>query len=127
MFPRYGCSKDFKAATQFYAERLLEHLVQIVINLRMKNLESMLSCRYHAHVRGDSSKRFPFAAGNDTPGLTAAVRLRASPILGEQIDNFVGDLPGLVSVTVHVQDINRDRGYSTTADGKKERDGKPCL
>ena len=42
-------------------------------------------------------------------------------ILGDEIDRFVGDLPGLASATVHVQDIDRDRGYSTTAERKKQR------
>ena len=39
----------------------------------------------------------------------------------------VGDLAGLGSVTVHVQDINRDRGYSTTAERKKKRANVPRL
>jgi hypothetical protein len=47
--------------------------------------------------------------------------VRAAAVLGEEIDRFVGDLPGLASVTVHVQDIDRDRGYSTTAERKKRR------
>jgi hypothetical protein len=171
--PAEWLREDFKAATKFDPERLLDHLVQVVSNLLMENpaiearrqqvrssradgvvtedearidangnaigpeevpminlsnLKHAIVPLYHAHVGGDSSKRFlhvTLAAGNDTPGRTAAVRLRASQILGEQIDKFVSDLPGLVSVTVHVQDINRDRGYSTTADRKKKRDGKP--
>ena len=95
--------------------------------INLSNLKHAIVPLYHAHVGGDSSKRFlhvTLAAGNDTPGRTAAVRQRASQILGEQIDKFVGDLPGLVSVTSLVQDINRDRGYSTTADRKNKRDGK---
>jgi hypothetical protein len=47
--------------------------------------------------------------------------VRAAQILGQEIDKFVGDLPGLASVTVHVQDIDRDRGYSTTAERRKQR------
>jgi len=42
--------------------------------------------------------------------------------LGEEADKFVGALPGLASLTVHVQDIDRDRGYSTTAERKKKRE-----
>jgi hypothetical protein len=161
--PEEWLREDFKAATNFDAEKLLDHLVQVVANLRMENpaiearrqqvvteaearidangnaivpvevpminlsnLKHAIVPLYHAHVGGDSSKRFlhvTLAAGNDTPGRTASVRSRASQILGEQIDKFVGDLPGLASVTVHVQDIDRDRGYSTTAERKKKRDG----
>jgi hypothetical protein len=161
--PEEWLREDFKAATNFDAEKLLDHLVQVVTNLRMENpaiearrqqvvteaearidangnaivpvevpminlsnLKHAIVPLYHAHVGGDSSKRFlhvTLAAGNDTPGRTASVRSRASQILGEQIDKFVGDLPGLASVTVHVQDIDRDRGYSTTAERKKKRDG----
>ena len=160
--PQEWLREDFKAATNFDAEKLLDHLVQVVANLRMENpaiearrqqvvteaearidangnaivpvevpminlsnLKHAIIPLYHAHVGGDSSKRFlhvTLAAGNDTPGRTASVRSRASQILGEQIEKFVGDLPGLASVTVHVQDIDRDRGYSTTAERKKKRD-----
>ena len=160
--PEEWLREDSKAATNFDAEKLLDHLVQVVTNLRMENpaiearrqqvvteaearidangnaivpvevpminlsnLKHAIVPLYHAHVGGDSSKRFlhvTLAAGNDTPGRTASVRSRASQILGEQIDKFVGDLPGLASVTVHVQDIDRDRGYSTTAERKKKRD-----
>jgi hypothetical protein len=169
--PEEWLREDFKAATNFDAEKLLDHLVQVVTNLRMENpaiearrqqvrkgdddrvvteaearidangnaimpgevpminlsnLKHAIVPLYHAHVGGDSSKRFlhvTLAAGNDTPGRTASVRSHASQILGEQIDKFLGDLPGLASVTVHVQDIDRDRGYSTTAERKKKRDG----
>ena len=96
--------------------------------INLSNLKHAIVPLHQAYVGGDSSKRFlhvTLAAGNDTPGRTAAVRQRASRILGEQVDKFVGDLPGLVSVTVHVQDIDRDRGYSTTAERKKKRDGEP--
>jgi hypothetical protein len=160
--PQEWLREDFKAATNFDAEKLLDHLVQVVTNLRMENpaiearrqqvvteaearidangnaivpvevpminlsnLKHAIVPLYHAHVGGDSSKRFlhvTLAAGNDTPGRTAGVRSRASQILGEEIDKFVGELPGLASVTVHVQDIDRDRGYSTTAERKKKRD-----
>jgi 5-carboxymethyl-2-hydroxymuconate isomerase len=79
---------------------------------------------YHWGVGGDRSKGFlhlTFAAGNDTPGRTAAVRRNAAEVLGDAIDDFVGDLGGLESVTVHVQDIDRDRGYTTTASRRKRR------
>jgi hypothetical protein len=170
--PEEWLREDFKAATNFDAGKLLDHLVMVVSHLRMENpaiearrhqlrsgdadrvlteeqahvddngnairpeevpminlsnLKHAIVPLYHAHVGGDSSKRFlhvTLAAGNDTPGRTAAVRLLASQILGEQVDKFVGDLPGLASVTVHVQDIDRDRGYSTTAERKMKSDRK---
>jgi hypothetical protein len=90
--------------------------------INLSNLKHAIVPLYYAHVGGDSSKRFlhaTLAAGNDTPGRTAAVRRRAARILGDEIDQFVGALPGLDSVTVHIQDIDRDRGYSTTAERKK--------
>jgi hypothetical protein len=96
-----------------------------VINL--SNLKHAIVPLYYAHVGGDSSQRFlhaTLAAGNDTGGRTAAVRRRAAQTLGDEIDKFVGELPGLTSVTVHVQDIDRDRGYSTTAERKKARTAK---
>jgi hypothetical protein len=84
-----------------------------------ENEKSMVQC---ADVGGDSSKRFlhvTLAAGNDTPGRTAEVRFRAAEVLGNVIDEFTSGLPGLASVTVHVQDIDRSRGYSTTAERRK--------
>jgi hypothetical protein len=141
--------EDFKAATGFDAKKLLDHLVQVVAGLRMEkpgsapgdpagptmvpminlsNLKHAIVPLYYAHVAGDPAKRFlhvTLSAGNDTPGRTAAVRLRASQILGEEVDKFTGALPGLkglASVTAHVQDIDRDRGYSTTAERQKKRD-----
>jgi hypothetical protein len=159
---------EFTLATGFSAKKLLDHLVEVVANLRMENhriearrqalragngvvseeaaridadgkpitpeqvpfinlsnLKHAIVPLHCAHVAGDPSKRFlhvTLAAGNDTLGRTAAVRLRVSQILGDEIDKFVGDLPGLASVTVHVQDIDRDRGYSTTAERKKKRE-----
>jgi hypothetical protein len=92
--------------------------------INLSNLKHAIEPLYYAHVAGNPEQRFlhvTLAAGNDTPGRTAAVRLGASQILGQEIDNFVGNLPGLMSVTVHVQDIDRDRGYSTTAERKKQR------
>lgn len=90
--------------------------------INLSNLKHAIIPLQHAHVGGDATKRFlhcTLAAGNDTPGRTAEVRVRAARILGDEIDKFVGELPGLASVTVHVQDIDRDRGYSTTAERRK--------
>ena len=92
--------------------------------INLSNLKHAIVPLTHAHVGGDPGQRFlhvTLAAGNDTPGRTADVRVRAAAVLGDEVDRFVGDLPGLVSVTVHVQDIDRDRGYSTTAERKKRR------
>ena len=147
--------EEFRLATGFDARRLLDHLVQVVAGLRMEkpgtegrvdaegkpiapemvpminlsNLKHAIVPLYYAHVAGDRSKRFlhvTLSAGNDTPGRTAAVRLRAAQTLGDEVDQFVGALPALAellaSVTAHVLDIDRDRGYSTTAERKKKRD-----
>jgi hypothetical protein len=143
--PEEWLREDFRLATGFDAKKLLDRLVQVVAGLRMSriddhgnpiaadtvpminlsNLKHAIVPLYYAHVGGDTSKRFlhaTLAAGNDTPGRTAAVRRQAARILGDEIDQFVGALPGLNSVTVHIQDIDRDRGYSTTAERKKERE-----
>lgn len=144
--PEEWLREDFRLATGFDAKKLLDRLVQVVANLRMENPATRLDDKgnpiapdsvpminlsnlkhaivplYYAHVGGDPSKRFLHAAleaGNDTPGRTAAVRRQAARILGDEIDRFTGALPGLASVTVHIQDIDRDRGYSTTAERKK--------
>lgn len=137
--PEEWLREDFKAATGFDAKKLLDRLVQVVAGLRMANedspgtevpfinlvnLKHAIEPLYYAHVAGDPGKRFlhvTLAAGNDTPGRTAEVRMRVAQVLGDEIDNFVGDLPGLASVTTWVQDIHRDRGYTTTADRKKRR------
>jgi hypothetical protein len=142
--PEEWLRDDFQRTTGFDAKRLLDHLVQVIANLRMaapgsegtdvpargvpminlNNLKHAIVPLVHAHVGGDASQRFlhvTLAAGNDTPGRTADVRLRAANVLGDEVDRFVGELPGLTSVTVHVQDIDRDRGYSTTAERKKRR------
>jgi hypothetical protein len=123
----------------FDAKKLLDHLVRVVAALRMdnpsvdgeqvpfinlSNLKHAIVPLHHAHVAGDPSKRFlhvTLSAGNDTPGRTAAVRRRVAQTLGDEIDKFVGDLKGLASVTAHVLDIDRDRGYSTTAERRKAR------
>jgi 5-carboxymethyl-2-hydroxymuconate isomerase len=137
--PEEWLREDFKRDTGFDAARVLDRLVQAVANFRMPNpaapddtvpminltnLKHAIVPLQHAHVGGDTSKRFlhvTLSAGNDTPGRTAEVRRRAAEHLGNEIDEAVGNLPGLASVTVHVQDIDRDRGYSTTAERKKKR------
>jgi hypothetical protein len=139
--PEEWLRDDFRKETGFDARRLLDHLVQVVANLRMpnpvadapakevpminlSNLKHAIVPLQHAHVGADPNRRFlhvTLAAGNDTPGRTASVRVRAAGVLGDEVDKFVGDLPGLASVTVHVQDIDRDRGYSTSAERKKRR------
>jgi hypothetical protein len=138
--PEEWLRDEFRQSTGFDAKNLLDRLVQVVADLRMENpsdtggqevpminlsnLKHAIVPLTHAHVAGDPNKRFlhvTLAAGNDTPGRTAAVRVRAARTLGDEVDKFVGDLPGLASVTVHVQDIDRDRGYSTTAERKKTR------
>jgi 5-carboxymethyl-2-hydroxymuconate isomerase len=121
------------------AKKLLDHLVQVVAGLRManpfvegeqvpfinlSNLKHAIVPLHYAHVAGDASKRFlhvTLSAGNDTPGRTADVRRRVAETLGDEIDKFVGDLKGLASVTAHVLDIDRDRGYSTTIERRKKR------
>jgi len=144
--PQEWLGEEFQRSSGFDAKRLLDHLVQVVAGLRMpdpggtapaevpminlNNLKHAIVPLTHAHVGGDERKRFlhvTLAAGNDTPGRTADVRVRAARTLGDEIDAFVGDLPGLASVTVHVQDIDRDRGYSTAAERKKARaaSGRP--
>jgi hypothetical protein len=98
---------------------------EFVPMINLSNLKHAIVPLYYAHTAADPSKRFlhvTLSAGNDTPGRTAAVRLQASQTLGDEVDKFVGALlPGLASVTVHVQDINRDRGYSTTGERRKKR------
>jgi 5-carboxymethyl-2-hydroxymuconate isomerase len=133
--------EDFKAATGFDVKKLLDHLVQVVDGLRMpspapekqgemvrfinlSNLKHAIVPLHYAHVAGDLGKRFlhiTLSAGNDTPGRTAEIRRRVAETLGDEVDKFVGDLAGLASVTVHVKDIDRDRGYSTTAERRKKR------
>src|SRR5215475_7242130 len=137
--PEEWLREEFKHSSGFDAHKLLDHLVETVANMRMEsvakpgemvplinkiNLKHAIVPLHYAHVAGDPAKRFlhvTLAAGNDTPGRTAAVRVRAARTLGDEVDKFVGDLAGLASVTVHVQDIDRDRGYSTTAERKKAR------
>jgi hypothetical protein len=139
--PEEWLRDEFQRTTGFDAKQLLDRLVRVVADLRMENpaaaasttevpminlsnLKHAIVPLHHAHVGGDAGQRFlhvTLAAGNDTPGRTASVRVRAAETLGHEIDKFVGDLPGLASVTVHVQDIDRDRGYSTMAERRKQR------
>lgn len=139
--PEEWLEDEFIRTTGFDARKLLDHLVQVVADLRMENpaapgtiipminlsnLKHAIEPVRYAHVGGHPQKRFlhvTLAAGNDTPGRTAAVRVKAAQTLGDAADRFVGDLPGLASLTVHVQDIDRDRGYSTTAERKKRHEG----
>ena len=131
--------EDFIAATGFDAKKLLDHLVQVVAGLKMdhpdkpgeqvpfinlSNLKHAIIPVHHAHVAGDPSKRFlhvTMAAGNETRGRTAEVRRRVALTLGNEVDRFAGDMKDLASVTVHVLDIDRERGYTTTAERKKLR------
>ncbi len=95
-----------------------------VLMINKRNLQHALVPVYHSGVGGDLSRGFlhlTFAAGNDTPGRTGALRRHAAETLGNAIDLYVENLPGLGSVTVHVQDIDRERGYSTTAERKRQR------
>jgi hypothetical protein len=139
--PEEWLREDYKQATGFDAKKLLDHLVEVVAGLRMpsaadpsqmvplinkSNLKHAIVPLYYAHMAGDSSKRFlhaTLAAGNDTPGRTAAVRLNAAHVLGDEIDRFVVDVQGIGSITVWVQDIDRDRGYSTMQERAKRRVG----
>jgi hypothetical protein len=139
--PEEWLRDEYREATGFDARKLLDYLVEFVAGLRMpnpsnpsetvpfinkSNLKHAIVPLYYAHMAGDSSKRFlhaTLAAGNDTPGRTASVRLNASHMLGDEIDNFVVDVPGIGSITVWVQDIDRDRGYSTMQERKKRRSG----
>jgi len=133
--PEEWLREEFRVATGFDAVKLLDVLVQTVTNLRMENsgLEVPLVNLHNlkhaivplrgAHVGADASKYFlhvTLEMGNDTPGRTAAVRSRTAMVLGDEVDKCTADLPGLASVTVHVKDIDRDRGYSTTADRRKK-------
>jgi hypothetical protein len=140
--PAEWLHEEYKLATGFDAKKLLDHLVEVVAGLRMpsaadpsqlvplinkSNLKHAIVPLYYAHMAGDPSKRFlhaTLAAGNDTPGRTAAVRLNASQVLGDEIDKFVVDVPGIGSITVWVQDIDRDRGYSTMQERKKKRESQ---
>jgi 5-carboxymethyl-2-hydroxymuconate isomerase len=133
-------------AREDWVHKLLDHLVETVAAMRMEsvakpgemvplinkiNLKHAIVPLHYAHVAGHPNKRFlhvTLAAGNDTPGRTAEVRSRAAVKLGNEIDAFIAALPAIAvvvaSVTVWVQDIDRDRGYTTTAERKKAREAK---
>jgi hypothetical protein len=138
--PEEWLQPDFVARGGFDARALLDHLVEVVTGLKMpnvasadppevplinrKNLKHALIPVRHSGVAGDRSKKFlhlTFSAGNDTPGRTPEVRCRAARILGHAIDAFVGDRDDLGSVTVHILDIDRGRGYSTSPERQRER------
>ncbi len=141
--PEEWLDESFKQSSGFDVKKLLDHLVETVANLRMPsvakpgevvplinkiNLKHAIVPLYYSHVAGDPTKRFlhvTLAAGNDTPGRTAEVRSYAAVTLGNEIDKFIAELPAIAavvaSVTVWVQDIDRDRGYTTTAERKKTR------
>ena len=138
--PAEWLSEQCRAATGFHAEQLLQILVRTVAGFRLENpagndppevpminlanLKHAIIPVHCAGVGGDPSKRFlhvTLAAGNDMPGRTAEVRCRVAELLGNVVDELTKGLPGLTSVTVHVQDIDRSRGYSTTAERKKKR------
>ena len=95
--PEEWLRDEFRQSTGFDAKNLLDRLVQVVADLRMENpsdtggqevpminlsnLKHAIVPLTHAHVAGDPNKRFlhvTLAAGNDTPGRTAAVRVRAA-------------------------------------------------
>ncbi|MEP7352787.1 MAG: hypothetical protein ABI824_06110 [Acidobacteriota bacterium] len=104
-------------------------LPELVPFINKPNLKHAIVPLHYAHMAGDPNKRFLHAtlqAGNETAGRTAAERVRVGHTLGDFIDDFVAQLPGVASVigsiTVHIRDIQRDRGYSTTQDRKKTRD-----
>jgi hypothetical protein len=150
--PEEWLRDDFRQTTGFDARKLLDHLVGVVSSIRMdnpaaeakmkagedagdlpkqvpfinlSNLKHGIVPLVHAHVAGDHSKGFlhvTMSAGNETLGRTAEVRRRVALTLGNAIDDFVGELPNLASVTVHVKDIDRERGYTTTAERKKKRE-----
>ncbi len=139
--PADWLTAEFRKATGFDAEKLLALLVGTVADFRMENpaphkepaevpminlhnLKHAIIPVHCAGVGGDSAKRFLhviLAVGNDIPGRSAQARVRAAEELGHVVDEFTADLPGLASVTVHVQDIDRSRGYSTTSERRKKR------
>ena len=143
--PEEWLKPEFIAASGFDPKKLLDHMVKIVAGLRMENvskpgemvplinlsnLKHGIEPLHYAHLAGDPAKRFlhvTLAAGNDTPGRTAEVRMHAAETLGNEIDTFMAAIPNsaslnIGSITVWVQDINRDRGYTTTAERKKKRE-----
>jgi hypothetical protein len=144
--PEEWLREEFKHSSGFDAHKLLDHLVDTVAAMRMEsaakpgemvplinkiNLKHAIVPLHYAHVAGDPAKRFlhaTLAAGNDTPGRTAEVRSKAAVTLGNEIDAFIAQYPAIApivaSVTVWVQDIDRDRGYTTTAERRKAREAQ---
>ena len=142
--PEEWLHDEYKHASGFDAHKLLDHLVDTLVAIRMpsaanpaetvpfinkSNLKHAIVPLHYAHMAGDPEKRFlhlTFATGNDTPGRSAAVRLNASQVLGEELDKFMANFPSVMahigSITVWVQDIDRDRGYSTLQERKKKRE-----
>lgn len=129
-----------------WVPQLLTHLVDTLCAYEMEdaakpgtmraminrpNLKHAVLPAYHAHVAGNPAQRFlhvTFACGNETPGRTPEVRSGAATLLGNAVDAFIAKLPAIeacvASVTVWVQDIDRTRGYTTTAERKKAREAK---
>jgi hypothetical protein len=141
--PEEMLSPEYTARTGFNAWTLLDKLVEVVANYKMEdpakpgtmvpminksNLKHAIVPVRYAHMAGDMSLRFlhcTLAAGNDTPGRTAEVRMEASYQLGNAIDDYIaGKCPEVKSVTAWIQDIDRDRGYTTTQVRDKRRAGK---
>lgn len=142
--PEEWLDGEFKKSSGLDVKKLLDHLVETVANLRMpsvakpgemvpfinkSNLKHAIVPLHYAHVAGDPAKCFlhvTLAAGNDTPGRTPEVRSHAAVTLGNEIDKFIAALPTIsstiASVTVWVQDIDRGRGYTTTAERRKARE-----
>jgi hypothetical protein len=144
--PEEWLREEFKHSSGFDAHKLLDHLVETVAGIRMEsavnpgemvplinkiNLKHAIVPLHYAHVAGDPNKRFlhvTLAAGNDTPGRTAAVRSLAATKLGNEIDAYIARHPAIesivASITVWVQDIDRDRGYTTTSERRKAREAQ---
>jgi hypothetical protein len=139
--PEEWLHEHFKQSTGFDVNKLLDHLVETVAAMRMGenqvplinkiNLKHAIVPLHYAHVAGDLHKRFihvTLAAGNDTPGRTSEVRSTAAVKLGNEIDAYLNNFPAVsslvASATVWVQDIDRDRGYTTTAERKKARESQ---
>jgi phage FluMu protein Com len=139
--PEEMLAAEYRERTGFDACALLDILVEVVANYKMEdpatpgkmipminksNLKHALVSVKYGHMAGDQSLRFlhcTLAAGNDTPGRTAAVRMEASFVLGDAIDAYIeGKCPEVKSVTAWIQDIDRDRGYTTTQVRKKRRE-----
>ena len=141
--PEEMLADEYSERTGFNAWELLDLLVKVVANYKMEdpstpgkmvpminksNLKHAIVPLKYANMAGDKKQRFlhcSLAAGNDTPGRTAEVRMEASYQLGDAIDAYIeSKCPEVKSVTAWIQDIDRDRGYTTTQVRKKRRDAK---